>query len=314
MACIERTPRCGEVDLIEEPIDVAISIISILITIGGIIAASVEYEAVGGFLQSVAGFLGGAGAASAVAAAIVAIALIVLIGSYAIDRCTSDGGDSQCLAGVVNNVVEDFSGDAWEELFPFTAMHDRIDLVVKSKYWDKVENNAVKVFCTDEPPSTFRRSEILRCYYFTERVCNAATGSIYGGTAGAVVGIIGAALAGAAIGCATIILCLFALLLAVIIAAVAVLVGALIGGQIAKATSDDTSPSDSSGTSIVVGDLLTVNGPLSTRDYDEGANVMYFVITSSLSGKASDGTPSNPFSYCEIDEEFSMDGCPVIIL
>ena len=306
MACIERTPRCGGVEVVEEGLDQMVSIISTIVTIIGSIISFVKFVKV---LPEIVIFLGGTFSAGATAGLVAALIVFVTVVFYLHDRCQgSDEGFTECAAGVVQSVVQDFNS-VWDEIFPFTAMHDRIDLVVKSKYWDKVENNAVHVFCTDEP--TPRRSEIMRCYYFTDRVCNAARGATVGAAAALIPAIYAGAAVAAAVGCATVILCLLAIVLAALIAAAAVLVGAIVGGQIGKAASDDTSPIDDSGTEISVGDLITVNGKLMTRGFDEGANVMYWVESSSLSGRASDSMPNNPFSYCELDDEFTMDACPV---
>jgi hypothetical protein len=304
MSCIDRRPLCGAAsgDIIPEPIK---EIGSVIGTIGGIAGA------LGGILKAakVIGTLG-AGSAGAISGSIAAIGVIIIVGCYAYDRCKSQDGLAECLAGVVQKIVQDFSSTI-EEIFPFTAMHDRVDVVVKSKYWEVVESNQSKVFCTDEEPP--RRSEIIRCYYFTSRVCNAARGAVLGAGIGGVVGIIAAAAVAAAIGCATIILCLFALLVAVLIAAGLALAGALAGGQIGKAVSDNTTPETGTGSEIKVGDLITLHGNMLRRDYDEGANVFWWVKTSSLSGSMTENTPNNPYSYCEIDDIFSTDECPIII-
>lgn len=301
MACIERRPRCGVVNTpaIPEPITRIGSIIGIISSIAGAAGGVIKgLETVGGIGVGLGGAAGGA-----LAGALAAIAVIIIIGVYALDRCVGTKGLRECVAGVVSEIVQDFSN--WtEELFPFTAMHDRVDVVVKARYWDVVENGEAKVFCTDEAPP--RRSEIMRCYFFTERVCDSARGSQIGVIGGAVAGVLAAAAIAAAIGCATVILCIVALLVAALVAAIAALVGALIGGQIAKANSNNTSPS-SGGQQIAVGDLITVSGTMVKREFDENANVFWWVNSSSLSGTAPTSIPNNPFSYCEIDDVFSMD-------
>lgn len=307
MACIERSPRCGELDIVEEGLD---QIVSIILIIAGIIGGVVSFVKFAEALPGIVAFLGGASAGGATAGLLAGIVVFTTIVIYLDDRCIEKEGTSECVAGVVHNIVQDFDS-ALDELFPFTAMHDRIDLVVKSGYWDKVENNAAHVFCTDDDFP--RKSEIIRCYYFTDRVCNAAKGATVGGAVGLIGGIIAGAAIAAAIGCATVIFCLLAILLAAIVAALAVLVGALIGGQIGKALSDDTTPSDDTGSEISIGDLITVNGKIVARGYDEGANTIYWVDASSLSGVAPDTIPNDPFSYCEINDIFTMDACPVII-
>lgn len=304
MACIERRPRCGTPDssLVPAPLSKIGSVIGIISGIAGVIGGVIKAT------DTVVGIATALGAASsgAISGTLGALAVVIIIGVYTFDRCKKTDGLAECVAGVVNEIVQDFS-TAIEEIFPFTAQHDRVDVVVKARYWDVVENGNAKVLCTDETPP--RRSEIMRCYYFTDRVCNAARGSVIGAGIGGAAGIFAAAAVGAAIGCATVILCVLALLVAAIVAAVAALVGALAGGQIAKAASDDSSPS-ASGTEISVGDLITVNGNMLKREEDEGANVLYWVTSSSLSGEMPATAPSNPFSYCEVDDVFTMDACP----
>ena len=190
-------------------------------------------------LLSVVATLGGAAVSGTLVGMATAIFIIVLIGIYALDRCIQGEGFSDCVAGAINSIVTSFNS-AWDELFPFTAMHTRVDVIVKSRFWLKVEQGNAFVHCTNDTAE--HRSEILRCYYFTNSVCQAATGAQIGAIPGAVAAVIAAALVAGAIGCATVIFCLLALLVAAIVAAVAVLVGALIGGQIAKANASDTSP------------------------------------------------------------------------
>jgi len=303
MACIERRPRCGAANspAIPEPITRIGSVIGIIASIAGAAGGVIKgLETVGGIGVGLGGASGGA-----ISGGLAGIAVIIIVGIYAFDRCVGTKGLRECVAGVVSEIVQDFT--EWtEELFPFTAMHDRVDVVVKSRYWDVLEDGQAKVFCTEEEPP--RRSEIMRNYFFTKRVCDTMTGAQIGVGIGAVGGVIAAAAIGAAIGCATVILCIFALLLAALVAAVAALVGALIGGQIAKAISDDTSPT-SGGQEIAVGDLITIHGNMVKREFDENANVMWWVSSSSLSGTAPTSIPSNPFSYCEIDDVFTMDSC-----
>lgn len=312
MACIERVPRCGEISVSEEPINEFIGWISIIFTIIGIITTILKYEAAATFVSWLVGLLG-IWAGAILAGIIGAGAVILVVYLYHKDRCTPQDSPLVCVAGVVQNIVQELNG-VLEYLFPFTTMHDRIDLVVKSTYWDLVESNAVKVFCTEEDPSTFRTSEIIRCYYFTPRVCSIVSGALVGAVVGGIVGVaIGAAIAVLVIGCATVVLCLLAILAAMAIAAVAALLGAAAGGAAVLLTSDNENPSDSSGTVIGIGNLITVNGNILTREYDEGANVIWWVTNSALSGNAPDGIASNPFSYCDINEIFPMDSCPRII-
>jgi len=310
MVCIPRRPRCGEAesDVVPEPltdmVEVFLLIAALISFAVGLGAAIGKITIVGGVILVNGVAIIGTAAAGAISAALAAVVMIVFIGLYAIDRCTQGDGLAECVSGVVQTVQESFSS-ALDELFPFTAMHDRIDVVSKSQYWDVIESGEAFVFCTIEPIP--RRSEIMRCYFFDSQVCGAAKGALIGGIAGAVAGVLIAAAVIAAIGCATVILCLFALILAALIAVVAVLIGALAGGQIGKAASDDDTPTAGSGETISVGHLVTVHGNMQKREFDDSANVMYWASSAQFHGAS---VSPQPFSYCEIDDELTMDGCP----
>lgn len=309
MVCISRRPDCGtaESDIIPDPLkDVLASLgavgafISTLIGIGkalGVVSIEAGIISVGGVA------IGGAAANGVLIGAAVAIIIIITIGMYALDRCVAKDGLRECFAGVVQSVTDSF-GSGWDQVFPFSAMHDRVDLVVKSRYWDAVEDGQAFVFCTDhEPPM---RSEIMRCYFFDSRVCDAATGAQVGAAVGGVAAVIAAAAVAAAIGCATVILCIVALIVAAIVAAVAVLVGALIGGQAAKAASENDAPGTAEGGDIAVGHLVTIRGNMVRREHDQAANVLYFATSADFHGMS---TSPQPFTYCDINDELEMDGC-----
>jgi hypothetical protein len=311
MVCIARRPRCGtaESESVPEPLT---DMVAVFLFIAGLISALIAVgKALGAVTVSASGVISvggvtlfGAAGGAAVSAALTAIVAIVFIGLYAIDRCTQGEGLPECVAGVVHAVEESFSS-AWDEIFPFTAMHDRVDVIAKSRYWDVIESGEAFVHCTVEP--TPRRSEIMRCYFFDSQVCSAAKGALLGGIAGGVAGVLIAAAVIAAIGCSTVILCLFALLLAALIALAAVIVGALIGGQAGKALSEDDSPAAGSGETLGPGQLVTVNGNMQRREADDDANVIYWASSAQFHGNSAS---PQPFSYCEIDDELVMDGCP----
>lgn len=305
MTAILRRPRCSNIspDVVPNPIPDIWSIVTILSAIvGGVFTA---YK----FLKALTVLTGATGGATAGLAT--AVALLVVIGWYLLDRCSPDDkGSSECVAGVVSNIVQDFNS-LLDNLLPFTAMHDRIDLVVKSLFWDVVEDNLNYVHCTTEDIP--RRSEIMRCYYFTARVCDAGRGAFIGAAVGAIPGIYLAALV-AGVLCTTLWLCLLGLILAVFIVAAFVLAGAFAGGQIAKG--EDTEPLDENGEVIDTGDLMTVKGKMLSRNFDDGANVFWWAESSIQSGNIKDTVENDPYSYCEVDDEFTMDGCevPTIIL
>lgn len=318
MACIERRPRCGnpESPIVPEPIG---EITAIIGGIWGVISGLIGVLKIFGVIVIEGGAISISGVAigsvavvgtvgSVLSATVAAIAVIVLVGVFVYRRCVGQDGLRECVAGVVNEIVGSFS--TWsEEVFPFTAMHDRVDVVVKHLYWDIVENGQAFVHCTDE--ITPRRSEIMRAYYYSQEVCTAGTGAQIGVIGGAVAGIIAGAAIGAAIGCATVILCLLALIVAALVAAVAALVGALIGGQIAKAAAEDTNPTSDSGDVLTVGDYISVTGGMLRKDYDQGANVLWWEESTSFHGRASDDIPSSPFSYCDVGDELTEDSCPL---
>ncbi len=313
MPCIERRPKCGEnsgADTEKTPFGKIGAFIGIIGTIIGVItgvATAVKAVTVTGGILTIGGVaIAGAAGAGSISAALAGITMIIIIGLYVSDRCTQGEGTTECLSGVVREIIASFNS-GWDELLPFTAMHNRVDIVVKSRYWDIVEDKNAKVFCTEHPIP--RRSEIMRCYYFTNQVCAAAKGSLYGGIAGAAAGVIVGALVAAAIGCATIIFCLLALLVAAIVALVVVIAAALAGGQIAKAVAGSSSPTDASGMSIATGNLVSITGNMKQRDHDEKANVIYWVAVTAPHGIIS-STIALPYSYCDLDEQIPTDACP----
>lgn len=314
MACIERRPKCGTTtsEVIPEPITEISSIISSAGTIIGIISILGIFEVEGGELIikifDTIIKIGGAGGGAAIAGLAVYIGILILIGWYVSKRCEADDGLPECVAGVVHEIEPSFSS-ALDELLPFTAMHDRVDIVVKSRFWDLVEAGNAKVFCTDAVYP--RRSEIFRSYYYTKRVCKAGSGALIGASVAGAVGVYAGIAAAAAIGCAVIWLCLLVIILAVIIVAASALTGALVGGQIAKAVTGETAPDDYSGNILAVGNYITVNGNMVTTEFAEGANIFYWEKSTFLHGNASDNL-ARPFNYCDVDDEFTEDSCPII--
>lgn len=304
MACIARNPRCGTSapsDVVPEPLTQVGAALGVLGAIIGALGAL-------GQIQAVVAALGGAFGGGMIAGLLAVIGIIIIIGLFSLNRCIQGKGLATCIAGCVSNIKESFS-DTVEDIFPFASQHNRVDVTVKSFFWDFVEQSGAFVFCTEEAYP--RRSEIMRCYYYTERVCNAITGALYGAAVAGGAGLIVAAVAAAAIGCATVILCILALLVAVLIAVAAALIGAFAGGQIAKAASDDSPPAANTGIAISVGDLVTVNGNMQQREFDDNANVLWWENSTAAHGRIADGTPQ-PFSYCDIDEQLTdgMDACP----
>lgn len=307
MACVDTNPNCGDPDADATPesltevakwIVEVFGLIGFLIWIGKAIGA---LEVAGGIV-SIGGFTIGTGLAVGAAVGVAtAFVTAVVVGLSARDRCNPSTAESQCIAGVVNKILPSFS-DGLDEWAPWRAMHDRVDVVVKSFFWQIVELGNAHVFCTDEPRP--RRSEVLRCYFFEQRVCDAA----HGAAVGAAIAAVPAALAAAAIAaamCITVILCVLGLVLAAAAAAAIVLGGAAIGGQIAKSNSENEDPTADTGQTLAVGHLVTVNGPMEPRGYDDGANVIYWATGAQFHGSS---MAPQPFSYCDINDEFE-DGC-----
>jgi hypothetical protein len=211
--------------------------------------------------------------------------------------------EDQCSAGVINGVVDSF-GSATDQLFPFTATHDRVDIVVKSAYWNLVQTNAQFVPCAKDDD----RSPLIHCYYEDEAVCAAGLGATIGAGIGAIGGILAGVALAALIGCASVFLCLFAILVALLVAAAIVLAGALIGGQVGKWAADESKPTATSGEALSIGDYVTTKGDIVTLGDDEDARVYWFVDETTLHGHSAE---SPEFSYRDPDENLNPDACPI---
>jgi hypothetical protein len=311
MACVNDRPNCGSADAGVVPEALTEVVKWIVIIWGGIGVAIGAAKAIGAI--SVSGgviSIGGTAIATGLFAGaavgfVVAVTTFIVVLNSTRDRCNQSDAQSECVAGVVVAMEGSFSSTL-DELAPWRAMHDRVDLIVKSFFWQVVESGNAFVYCTDEPWP--RRSEIMRVYFYDRQVCEAAQGAAVGAAVGMVAGIVAAALIAAAL-CITVILCIVGLLLAALVAAAAVLGGAAIGGQIAKAASEDTDPT-ADGQTITVGHLITARGPMERRGYDNEANVIYWADSAQFHGVS---MSPQPFSYCEINDEFE-DGCQRVII
>jgi hypothetical protein len=256
---------------------------------------------------SAAGAIWVAGAAGAVVG-------LVIIGASVWDRLSSRDGINRCYAGVVTSVTESFN-DFASNIAPYTAQHDRVDVVVKPTYWDLV-SRGLTIFCDSDSLS----SPLIRSYYHSSEIVGAAVGSIVGGVAGTVGGILLAAGAVAAIGCASVILCLFALLLAFLIALAAVLVGALIGGQVGRAAAGDSDPTGSpagggQAATVRVGDYVSINGNMVLYPEDGNAIVAWWVIDTTVHGRSDSGEGAgglSPFPFTDPRDHLDPDACPVV--
>lgn len=259
----------------------------------------------------------GASVPTAVAAGAVAggLGTLALIGYSAWNRLWPRDGLQVCYAGVIDDIVEPFNS-AVDYLFPFTAQHDRADVVIKPNYWNFVEASPEQyIYCNDDSMS----SPLIHTYYRTQQVVAAVVGSLYGGAVGAGVGIALGILAGAAIGCATVILCLFALLIAAIVAIACALAGAFAGGNIAAAAAGNqgpsgTDPSDGGKKTLSVGDYVSVNANLVVYPDDNSAWVAWWGEHTTDHGTSTFGEGTGggaPYNFADPRDHLVPDACPV---
>jgi hypothetical protein len=235
-----------------------------------------------------AGYLAGA-----IAGFIAWVVIMAIIVGTVIDRCADVKGLSMCASGAVLHIEESGPHSAAETFFPFTMMHDRVDVVTQSSSWENIEQDEAFVFCTPDPPP--RTSEILRCYVKDPQICAAGGGAIVGGIAAGLPAVVFAALTAAAIGCATLLFCILAILIAILIVVIATLFGAFVGSQIGRAASEDRSPREEF--MINLGDYVRVLGNLVQRGFDGDANVLWFTATIEPSG------PALSTSHCELNTQ-----------
>ena len=100
MACIPRVPRCGEIEVTEEPINEFAGWVSLLFTIIGIIASLLKYEAIATFVNTVVGAIGGIAVGAVIAGIIGAAIVFTVVFMYWKDRCTEVDTPVVCVAGV----------------------------------------------------------------------------------------------------------------------------------------------------------------------------------------------------------------------
>lgn len=242
-----------------------------------------------------------------------AVVGLVIIGASVFDRLSSREGLKACYAGVVTSITPSFN-DFTSNIAPYTAQHDRVDVVVKPTYWDLVEQG-LHVYCDADS----LQSPLVRGYYYSSEILGAGVGSIAGGIVGAVAGILIGAAAAAAIGCATIILCLLALLVAALIALVAVLVLAIAGGQIGRGVAGDSDPTGTTGggtaATIATGDYVSINGNMVLYPEDHNAIVAWWVEHTTVHGRSASGEGSggsSPFPFTDPRDNLEPDACRVI--
>ncbi|CAN7741274.1 hypothetical protein [Variovorax sp. LjRoot178] len=282
-------------------------VVAILGSIGSLVGLAVNIIEL---KTAVWAILGVSGPALVWLAAVAAALITILVAAdFWYQRCiASHQTQAVCSAGVIQTMIPSFAS-ASDEIFPFTAMHDRIDVVVKCDYWSRVTDFAAWVICNTDADT----SPILRSYYKNAKVCAAGAGSAVGAVVGGVAGVFLGVLAGAAIASLAcgpyVVLCLIAaVLVAAIIAAVCALAGALAGGQIGKAVATDPGAVADDGTMLMVGDYVTTKGGIFTSGGDMGARVYWFVDNTTSHGRS---MMSSPFSHTDPDAVLRTDACPM---
>lgn len=292
-------PECGEQpgQVVGSPVSDLFALIGI---ISGIVSAvSKAVDLAGGAATFVFAGMGAIGLAGVAGALIV----FAVTGYMLFNRCWPREGGVRCWAGVVNGVTESFDSN-WDVVFPSGAMHPRVDVVVKTRFWDLTTQGAGLVLCSPPPPGI--GSPMIQTFYKSSAVCGAAAGAMFGAAVG-VGGAVAIAVSIGAIGCLTIILCLLALLIAAIVGAVIALIGAAAGGAIGRALGGNDAPTASGGGEIATGDLVTVNGKLLTMEEFDLANVGWWGQSTTIHGSV---FSSPPYSDAQA-EELVTDACPI---
>lgn len=292
-------PACGEQtgQVVAAPTTDILAIIGLISGIISVITGAIKLA--GGAATFTFAGMGGIGLGGVAGAFVV----FAIAGYMLFNRCWARDGGVRCWAGVVNGITESFDS-GWDVIFPSGAMHPRVDIVVKSRFWSLTVQGAGYVACSPAPAGI--GSPMIQTFYKSAAVCAAGVGALIGAGVG-VAAAVAIAVAIGAIGCATVILCLFALLLAAIIGAVIALVGAAAGGAIGRAVAGDDSPTASGGAEIAVGQLVTVNGKLLTMEEFDLANVGWWAESTTVHGAVA-ATP--PYSDVHA-AELITDACPI---
>jgi hypothetical protein len=238
-------------------------------------------------------------------AAAVVIATVWVIAQTFSDRCSSIAGIPDCFSGIIDKIVPAFSSTT-DAIFPYTAMHDRVEVVVGTAYHAELAHNAKYVYCNDTLPSN---SPVLIAYYHNAQICAAGAGAVAGAVVGGIVGVLLAAAAWTALGCVSIIFCLFALIIAALIALAAAIAGAVIGSQAAKAATGSAAPKSSGPNAVTlnVGDIVSVQGNLITATFLEGESVYWWTTNTFLAGA---WPGSAPFTTADADAAWPIGSDP----
>jgi hypothetical protein len=232
----------------------------------------------------------------------VGVAITIIVAYFAYQRCKTDwNGEAGCMSGVIESITLAFSGN--DVFIPFASQHDRVDVVVKSAYWDLIAAQSSYVFCSSRD-----NSPMIPAFYYNRTVCDAGIGGVIGAASGVVIGAFIAAAAIAAIGCATVILCIVALIVAALIVAAVTIACAIMGSQIAVAATSTSGPglTDDPSSLLGVGEYVSIKGNLMKNDDLDGALVFYFATNTAGHG-FSMNEPS--FSFTDPDQNLNPDAC-----
>lgn len=289
-------PSCG----INIPSGTPSSTATVTGVVTGLLAIAGAWAKISGAVSSASGPFWAAVAVAVVIAAIVAY--------FAYQRCKTDwDGEQSCMSGVIERITLAFSGT--DVFLPFASQHDRVDIVVKSAYWDIIEEKSAYVFCSDRDGSP-----MIPAFYYNRKVCDAGIGGVIGAVVGGVLGVIAAAAAIAAIGCATVILCVLALIVAVLIVAAVAIACAVMGSGIGAVAGSSSGPSltDDPSSLLGVGEYVSITGNLMQNGDLDNALVFYFATKTAGHGYSL-GHPS--YSYTDPDQNLTADACqPPVVL
>jgi MFS family permease len=288
-------------------------LISLGSAIGTIIGFVAKFDAIMQFISGPFSLWGlTAGVLVWLAAVVTFVIVMAVIVVFFYKNCIENpAGLDTCSAGVIKAVFPSFS-DWTETVFPFTANHPRIDVVVKSKYWPLVGIGGATVVCNNDA----QKSPVLSAFFHNSQVCGAGVGAIVGAAVGGIAGIFLAVIAAGAIGCTgALVFYLLCLLLVIVVAAIIVavmaLAGAAIGGGIGRDTTRANDPTRNiPRIGLTIGDYVTTPGNLIISGDLGGARTYWFVGAGKHATHGrSRGTA--PFSHLDPDDpnNFPMDAC-----
>jgi hypothetical protein len=306
-------PACGGPSSLDSSIlDAIRSLIGAAFGVVGGLVTAIELLTGG----KIANFLGIASPlavlAAAGAGAVIGVSIVFV---PALDRINSKEGWRLCYAGVVTAIDESFD-EALDFIAPYTAQHDRADVVIKPAYWP-ITARGLYVWCNIDT----MHSPLIRSYFRSADVVGAAYGSMIGAAVGAAGGFFLGLLAGVAIGCAFVLLCLLAILVAFLIALAATLTGAFLGGNLGRTFGGGGgAPSVPLGTpagglglqEVTVGDYITINANLAIYGEDNNAAVAWWVERATLHGRSQLGQGpggGHPFHFADPRDNLVPDRC-----